>query len=385
MKIIIAGDYCPYDRVKELLNIGKYENVFGEVKDITKDSDYSIVNLECPVVYNNAKPIEKCGPNLCCKKNGIEALKWAGFDCVTLANNHFYDFGEVGVKDTIDACGEHNLDYVGGGVDLKDSSKILYKSIAGKKLAIINCCEHEFSIATEISGGSNPLNVVQQYYAIQEAKKNADNILVIVHGGVELFWLPSKRMIETYRFFIDAGADAVVNHHQHCYSGYEVYKGKPIFYGLGNFCFDGGSIGNGERWTSGFMAEIEFGNEDVKYVLYPYRQCAELPEVKLMEGSDLNEFNERLRVYNSLIADDIAREKEYQKWCEQTERIFKTAINPCYNRFSKFFFDSSYGMKFLNARKLLRTLNVIMNESHLERLIIMVNRMTQDSKSKKFR
>jgi poly-gamma-glutamate synthesis protein (capsule biosynthesis protein) len=45
-------------------------------------------------------------------------------------------------------------------------------------------------------------------------------------------------MVETYRFFIEAGADAVVNHHQHCICGYEVYKGKPIFYGLGNFCFD---------------------------------------------------------------------------------------------------------------------------------------------------
>lgn len=43
-------------------------------------------------------------------------------------------------------------------------------------------------------------------------------------------------MQEIYRFFVDIGADAVINHHQHCYSGYEVYKEKPIFYGLGNFC-----------------------------------------------------------------------------------------------------------------------------------------------------
>ena len=42
-------------------------------------------------------------------------------------------------------------------------------------------------------------------------------------------------MKETYRFFVDCGADAVINHHQHCYSGYEYYKDKFICYGLGNF------------------------------------------------------------------------------------------------------------------------------------------------------
>ena len=84
----------------------------------------------------------------------------------------------------------------------------------------------------------NPLLPIQQFYKIQEAKENADYVLVIVHGGIEHYQLPTSRMIETYRFFIDAGADAVVNHHQHCYSGYERYKSKPIIYGLGNLLFD---------------------------------------------------------------------------------------------------------------------------------------------------
>ena len=51
---------------------------------------------------------------------------------------------------------------------------------------------------------------------VEEAKKKADFVLVIVHGGSEHFQLPTPRMQATYRFFVDAGADAVVNHHQHC-------------------------------------------------------------------------------------------------------------------------------------------------------------------------
>ena len=70
-------------------------------------------------------------------------------------------------------------------------------------------------------------------------------------------------MMETYRFFIEVGADAVVNHHQHCFSGYEIYKNKPIFYGLGNFSFDG--IGSGDRWSSGYIVTLNFSGTEVEF------------------------------------------------------------------------------------------------------------------------
>ena len=154
--------------------------------------------------------------------------------------------------DTLMYLNDKQADFVGGGNSLRQASETLYKSIDGHTLAVINCCEHEFSIATETSSGANPLNPIQQYYKIQEARKNADYVLVIVHGGHEHYQLPSPRMKETYRFFVDAGADAVVNHHQHCYSGYEVYNGKPIFYGIGNFLFDREGVRN-SIWNEGDM------------------------------------------------------------------------------------------------------------------------------------
>jgi len=367
MRILISGDFCPRERVADNIERGDFATVFGEVKEITNNTDYAIVNLECPVVEHEAKPIDKCGPNLKCTSKAVEALRWAGFNCVTLANNHFLDFGETGVKDTLEACQSCGLDYVGGGNDINEASQILYKEIKGKKLAIINCCEHEFSIATVNRGGSNPLNLVKQYYAIQEARLKADHVLVIIHGGIELFWLPSERMIETYRFFIDAGADAVVNHHQHCYSGYEEYKGKPIFYGLGNFCFDW--FPEDYRWTSGYMALISFDdNSHVQYDIIPYRQCTEKLGVSVLHNEEKDQLISIVKDYNSTISDDDKREQEYKKWCVEKSGMYKTALNPALNRYTSWMFRGAFGKRLISKKKLLQTLDYLVNESHIERL-----------------
>ena len=145
----------------------------------------------------------------------------------------------------------------GGGKDVTQAGYILYRSVSGKQVAFINACEHEFSIATEDRGGSNALELVKVYRSITDARRQADYVVVIIHGGLEMYQLPTLRMKETYRFFVDAGADAVVNHHQHCFSGYEVYKGKPIFYGLGNFCFDWEGRRN-SIWNQGYAITLTF-------------------------------------------------------------------------------------------------------------------------------
>ena len=364
MKILVAGDFCPRDRVARILEKGDYASVFGDVKAIVSQVDYSIVNLECPVVNGNGTPIKKCGPNLKTTARGVDALKWTGFNCVTLANNHFYDYGDEGVKSTLEACDMNGIDTVGGGSNLVEASKILYKQLGGQTLAIVNCCEHEFSIATDTTGGSNPLNPIQQYYAIQEAKSKSDYVLVIVHGGHEHWQLPSPRMVETYRFFIDAGADAVVNHHQHCYSGYEVYKGKPIFYGLGNFCFDS-SFRDG-FWTEGYMVTINFSVSSPVFNLQPYQQCAGEACVKLLPG---DAFDEKMLEFNAIISDKMRLcsvvDKYYASCASYTSNIFE----PIRNRFY-------LGAKFRgwlpslikNERKLAAA-NQILCEAHRDKLI----------------
>ena len=378
MQIIIAGDICPQGRVAKAIEADQYDKVLGGVKEKTHIADYAVVNFECPVVEREGHPIAKCGPNLKCTIKGIEAIKWAGFDSVTLANNHFLDYGEEGVAETLAACRQYRVDTVGGGMNITEASQILYKEIYGKTLAIINCCEHEFSIATDSTAGSNPLNPVQQYYAIREAREKADYVLVIVHGGHEHYNLPSPRMQETYRFFIDAGADAVVNHHQHCYSGYEMYHGKPIFYGLGNFCFDKLYDGMPEGWYVGYMVQLGFdGEEGVSFKLIPYTQCKERPAVELMKGDELNLFFKEIEKLNAFIADPKELKKKHEEWMVKTGSGFEHQYLPYSNRWLISAYIRKLFPSFLSKEKLLMLQNHLECESHRERSMYALNKLVR--------
>lgn len=365
MKVLIAGDYCPRDRVAKSIEANDFELVFSQVQSLTKEADYSIVNFECPVVSGTAKPIEKQGPNLCCTPKGIDALKWAGFKCVTLANNHFLDYGVEGVKETLRELEKKNIEYVGGGVNLTEAQKILYKEIDGKILAIINCCEHEFSIATDTTAGSNPLNPVRQYNAIVEAKTKADFVLAIVHGGHEHFQLPSPRMVETYRFFIDAGVDAVVNHHQHCFSGYETYKGKPIFYGLGNFCFD--SFGKTtKKWNEGYAVTIEFSQNKTTFSLHPYKQCDEKPEVQLLAA---DAYSEKIEKLNKIISDPLALSSEVGAYYARCAEDYGNIFEPFYCRYYLGAKHRGWVPSLVSKKRQLAAYNFIICEAHRDKLI----------------
>lgn len=325
MRIFIAGDFAPRHRIAEQIEKGDY-SCLNEVKPLVQTADYAIVNFESPVVMREANPIEKTGPNLRCSEKAMECVAQAGFNCVTLANNHFRDYGQIGVEDTIDSCEKNDVDHVGGGRSKQAAEQTLYITIHGRKLAIINVCENEWSIATENYGGSNPLNPIKNYYAIQEAKTNADNVLVIVHGGIEGYNLPTPRMKEAYRFFVDAGADAVVNHHQHCFSGYEVYKGSPIFYGLGNFCFDTSSIYKNDLWVHGYLVELNF-SESITFKVYPYKQCdEESPAVSMCVDTDT--FTSSIEHLNAVIANARQLEQQYNDFTSKRASIAKNILAP---------------------------------------------------------
>jgi poly-gamma-glutamate synthesis protein (capsule biosynthesis protein) len=365
MKIIIAGDYCPRNRVQEKIDNGLIDDVLSDVKTVVEQADYSIVNLECPVAHLDKSPIKKCGSFLKTNEVGIGALKWAGFKCVTLANNHFLDYGENGVRETMSTLNSYGIDFVGGGSNIKEAARILYKDVGGQKLAIINCCEHEFSIATDSSGGSNPLNTVEQYYAIKEAKKNADWVIVIVHGGHEHFRLPSLRMVESYRFFIDAGADAVINHHQHCFSGYELYNNKPIFYGLGNFCFDIRPVHYKTQWNYGYMVQLIFGDGSIKYEILPYEQCSDMVGVKMLPKDSIKDDLERL---NMIISNNDLLTQEVKKYYQMSRREMISSICPIENRLYRALVSRGVLPDMISFKRKLRLENRVCCESHRDKL-----------------
>lgn len=366
MKVIIAGDFAPRARLAKQIEKKRFSEIFSEdIRKIIKSADFSFVNFESPIVEEGYKPIVKCGPNLRCTKETANAVKFAGFTGVTMANNHILDYGAEGLRKSIECCKSQYLDIVGVGGNLKEAEQVLFLKKEGKVLAVINCCEHEFSIATNEDAGSNPLNPVRQYYAIMEAKKKADYVLVIVHGGHEHYQLPSLRMQETYRFFIDAGADAVVNHHQHCYSGYETYKGKPIFYGLGNFCFDIEPMKDNTTWNFGYMVELIL-TETINFKLYPYNQYGKKATVELV---DILSFERKLLELNSVISNSESLKKKNEEYYKINVEYEEFMLEPYSGRIMTKLFDIGLLPSLLKDRKKTFILNHIMCESHRDKLI----------------
>ena len=366
MKIIIAGDFVPNGRLRSSIEQNKFEEIFDPgIPEIIRSADFSFVNLEAPIIIDSCKPIRKCGPNLEVPNKTIEAIKYLGFTGVTLANNHILDFGEQGLNNTIQRCFDAGLDVVGAGSNVSNASSTLVLKCGERKLAVINCCEHEFSIAASTTAGANPLNPIQQFYAIREARKLADKVIVIVHGGHECYQLPSPRMKEIYRFFVDAGADAVINHHQHCYSGYEFCEGKSIFYGLGNFCFDKVSQSLPSSWNYGYMVELLLDDE-ITFKLHPYHQCGAKPEVKLLS---CDAFNDELQKLNDIIGDDKKLQgatEAYYKTCTSSEI---STMEPYVGRVLGKLYQLHLLPSFVQGRRIPVLLNHIECESHRDKLV----------------
>lgn len=373
MTLLFAGDYYPNRRVVPLIEKNETTVIDDDIRELVSSADYSVFNYESPIVTNSDyKPIVKAGPNLKSTEKAAQYIKDVGFKMATLANNHILDYGGEALEDTIEILKGLQFDIVGTGKNLEEAGSVLYKSIGGKDFAFINCCEHEFSIATETQAGANPLNPISQYYAIMEAKENADYVIVIVHGGTEHYQLPSQRMIDTYRFFIDAGANVVVNHHQHCYSGYEEYKCGVIFYGLGNFCFDSfteQNIGNTTIWNEGYMVLLDFSKEKLSYKLYPYIQCAKEPTVELMDKGDMKNFIERIEELNSIIQNPLQLKTCNERWMSESYLQQQYILLPYPNRFLLSAATRGWIPNGLNKDRVTRLLNKVDCESHRDRLL----------------
>lgn len=374
MKILIAGDFVPRNRVAKLFDNNQFCEVLKELKQYTEDSDVSIVNLETPIVNDpEVRQIKKIGANFRTNTSVIEALKYAGFDAVTLANNHLRDYGNIGVNETISHLRNADIEYVGAGRNLSEAAITLYKSTGGGKIAIVNCCEHEFSIATKNSYGCNPIDPIDTARQIRAARTKSDRVIVITHGGIEHYQLPSPRMKNLYRFFIENGADAVINHHQHCYSGYEVYNGKPIFYGLGNLCFDSPEDIQYRHSTFnyGFMIKLEFSEADINYELLPYEQCYKEPTIHFYKknSEDYLSFENKISELNTIISDDDRLNNLFEQNARMKKNYVYGFMRPYSSRFFQFLFNHGLVPSFISKRKMLLANSIINCETHREILL----------------
>ena len=320
MKILIGGDIVPKtDEVKQLFVEGDTKTLFGDVCDLIKSADRTIINLECALT-NSDNEIAKFGPCLKADPRCADTLKKLGVTDVTLSNNHVFDFGIEGLKDTIDSLERVGLPYTGVGENDTDSRKPYVIEQEGKKIGIINVCEHEYSYALPDRMGANPYDPYLTMQDIRELKKRTDYLIVLYHGGKEHCKYPSPRLRNLCREMVLCGADVVLTQHSHCIGCYEEYEGGHILYGQGNFHFCW--AGHQELWYTSLLVELEINKTlSIKFI----------PLVTLEKGIDVatgakaEEIMEAFKLRNEELANGKWRDG-WHAFCESVRGMYAGAL-----------------------------------------------------------
>lgn len=236
MKLLLLGDVCPTDYTGEMFDKVQTDALFNDVRTLFDAVDFRFVNLECALTECETK-IDKCGPNLKASLNTAKVLKELGVDCCGRSNNHVFDYGPQGVRDTDKALEEVGIASTGFGMDYEDARENYTFEKDGVKITIIAVCEQNFSYAREDRMGARLFDPFDTVADIRKAKAESDRVIVLYHGGKENCYYPTPRLRKVYRALVDNGADVILSQHTHCIGSYENYNGGHILHGQGNFHF----------------------------------------------------------------------------------------------------------------------------------------------------
>ncbi|OHD17196.1 MAG: hypothetical protein A2087_11905 [Spirochaetes bacterium GWD1_61_31] len=216
---------------------------FAAIQPLVQAADLSLANLECPVSDLGApafsfKPAEI---TFRAEPRTLEGLKAAGFDAVSLANNHTTDYGREAMVDTIRRLSDHGIATCGAGANAAAARTPAILESQGIRIAVLAYGEHA-GASFEAWGDSAGIAILRPAAVradIARAKATGvDYVFVSLHWGAEYIHYPPDRLRSLAHSLVEAGADAVIGHHAHVLQGIEVYRDRPIFYGMGNFIFD---------------------------------------------------------------------------------------------------------------------------------------------------
>jgi poly-gamma-glutamate synthesis protein (capsule biosynthesis protein) len=236
---------------------------FQQIADTLAAADLTFGNLECPVsdVGRNQYHLYsfRADPKV------IEGLTRAGFDVMSLANNHAYDWGAPALLDTQQRLRAAGILPVGAGANDLEAHYPVLIDCGGVKLAFlayVNIDPKEATAAPDKPGVAwlDPDRVMAD---IRFARPLADLVIVALHWGVEYAAQPQREQVELARQMIDAGADLVVGGHPHVVQPVEEYHGRWIAYSLGNFVFDQKSPGT----HRGLMLKVKITGKEISEVI----------------------------------------------------------------------------------------------------------------------
>jgi poly-gamma-glutamate synthesis protein (capsule biosynthesis protein) len=180
-------------------------------------------------------------------------------------------------------------------------------------------------------------------------------------------------MKKWYRFFVDAGANAVIGHHTHIISGYEVYQEAPIFYSLGNFCFDWPGLRN-KPWNNGMMVRLQIEkHQPITFELEYFNQNNEQPGVFLLSDEEKSTAMQSVDQLNGIIADDLLLEQRFANYVASWKPVMDTWIQPYQGKYLPSLFKRGLLPQLITKKKKLLYTNLIRCEAHRDILINTIN------------
>ncbi len=263
LTICFTGDVLLDRGVRKQIEKKGVDYLFKEVIPIFRSSDAVIINLECPIT-DTISPINKqfifradseWTPYLL--KNGITHA--------ALANNHTMDQGRRGLESTSRHLKEAGIIPIGYGVNQSKACEPIFIYKNGIEVAVFNSVlvpiENWMYLEEQPGVCQATIDTLVSEIQILKSRKPDCYVFVTLHWGIEYQQNPTiKQRREAYRL-IEAGVDAVIGHHPHVIQKEEYYKGKPIFYSLGNFIFDQTKPGT----TEGLLLQVVFEKEKIHF------------------------------------------------------------------------------------------------------------------------
>lgn len=269
MTILFSGDVLLSDHVLNAYSrAGGISGVLDQgYLSAIRSVDYFAVNEEFPFSSRGTKAADKQYTFRLAPEK-VSILQEMGIDAVTLANNHALDYGTDALLDTCDVLDGAGILHTGAGKDLDAAKQPVVFEKNGQKVALIGATrvipESNWAATNGHPGmlSSYEVSVEPLLSQIAECHAQGEKVVVLIHWGIERDETPQEYQRALAKCYIDAGADLVIGSHPHVLQGIEYYKGKPIFYSLGNFVF-GSSI------PKTMLVQAEFENDSLNLKLIP--------------------------------------------------------------------------------------------------------------------
>jgi poly-gamma-glutamate capsule biosynthesis protein CapA/YwtB (metallophosphatase superfamily) len=214
----------------------------GPAADVLRRADLAMVNLETAITTRGTAQSKSF--TFRAPPRAFQALKAAGVDVVTMANNHGMDYGAAGLADSISAAKAASFPVVGIGRDADEAFRPHTVTVKGQRIAIIGATHVlDGNLAAAWTAGDGKPGLASAYQtdrllsAVREARRSADTVIVDLHWGRELSQCPIERQRELAPKLVKAGADVIVGSHAHVLLGGGYLGPAYVDYGLGNFVF----------------------------------------------------------------------------------------------------------------------------------------------------